>query len=62
MRQIPLAEASMDGIAGRLLSRSIQDLPLDEPILAAEHYRKTTAVQIAMPSKNGYVLKALYML
>ena len=46
LRQIPLAEASMDGIAGRLLSRSIQDLPLDEPVMAAKHYRKATAAQI----------------
>ena len=46
LRQIPLAEASMDGIAGRLLSRSVQDLPLDEPLRAAQHYRKATAAQI----------------
>ena len=46
LRQIPLAEASMDGIAGRLLARSIQDLPLDEPVMAAKQYRKATAVQI----------------
>jgi zinc protease len=46
LRQIPLAEASMDGIAGRLLSRSIQDLPLDEPVTAAKQYRKATAAQI----------------
>ncbi|MDD5168728.1 MAG: pitrilysin family protein [Syntrophales bacterium] len=46
LRQIPLAEASMEGIAARLLSRSIQDLPLEEPILAAKHYRKATAAQV----------------
>jgi zinc protease len=46
LRQIPLAEASMDDIARRLLSRSVQDLPLEEPVKAAKHYRKTTADQI----------------
>jgi zinc protease len=46
LRQITLAEASMDGIAGRLLFRSIQGLPLDEPATAAKHYRQATAVQI----------------
>lgn len=46
LRQIPLAEASMDGIAGRLLFRSVQDLPLDEPIRAAKQYRKATAALI----------------
>jgi len=46
LRQIPLAEASMDSIASGLLSRSIQDLPLDEPLLAAKHYRQATAAQI----------------
>jgi zinc protease len=46
LRQIPLAESSTDGIAGRLLSRSVQDLPLDEPAMAAKHYRKATAAQI----------------
>ena len=46
LRQIPLAEASTDAIAGRLLSRAVQDLPLDEPLLAAKHYRQATAAQI----------------
>lgn len=46
IRQIPLAEASMDGIAGRLLARSVRGLPLDEPVRAAKHYRRTTALQI----------------
>ncbi len=46
LRQIPLAEASTDGIAMNLLSRAQQDLPLDEPLRAARHYRKTTAVQV----------------
>ena len=46
LRQIPLAEASTDGIAMSLLARAQQDLPLDEPLRAARHYRKTTAVQV----------------
>jgi zinc protease len=46
LRQIPFSEANMDGIAGGLLSRSIQNLPLNEPIRAAERYRETTAEQV----------------
>lgn len=46
LRQIPLAEASMDGIAAGLLARSIQDLPLDEPVRAAKYYRQMTASRI----------------
>ncbi|MDQ5988477.1 MAG: hypothetical protein CSYNP_04237 [Syntrophus sp. SKADARSKE-3] len=45
-RQIPLAEASIDGIAGGLLYRSIHELSLEEPMLAARHYRKATTVQV----------------
>jgi zinc protease len=46
LRQISLSEASMDGIAGGLLYRSIHELPLEEPMLAARHYRKATAAQV----------------
>jgi zinc protease len=46
LRQIPLSEASMDDIAVSLLSRSQQDLPLDEPLYAARHYRQTSAMQV----------------
>jgi zinc protease len=46
LHQITLAEASMDDIAVRLLSLSIQDLPLDEPVMAAKYYRKATGAQI----------------
>ena len=38
LRQIPLAEASVEGIAHRLLERREYDLPLDEPTLAARRY------------------------
>ncbi len=43
MREIPLSEASEDGIAHGLLSRAINDLPLDEPIRAARIYLKLNA-------------------
>jgi zinc protease len=46
LRQITLAEASTDSIAMTLLTRSQQDLPLDEPRHAARLYRKMTARQV----------------
>jgi zinc protease len=46
LHRIPLSEASMDGIAGGLLSRSLEDLPLDEPVRAAGHYLEITADQV----------------
>jgi zinc protease len=46
LHRIPLSEASMDGIAEGLLSRSLEDLPLDEPIDAAERYLEITAEQV----------------
>ena len=46
LRQIELSEASTDNIAGRLLSLSLQDLPLDETRRAARRYRDTTAAQV----------------
>jgi zinc protease len=38
LRQIPLAEASVDGIAHGLIERREYDLPLDEPTRAAQRY------------------------
>ncbi|HXZ86366.1 MAG TPA: pitrilysin family protein, partial [Myxococcota bacterium] len=38
LKRIPLAEASVDGIAGGLLERVALGLPLDEPRQAAERY------------------------
>jgi len=38
LRQIPLAEASVDGIAHGLIDRREYDLPLDEPARAAQRY------------------------
>jgi len=38
LREIPLAESSVDTIAGGILSRAVLGLPLDEPIEAARRY------------------------
>lgn len=46
IRQIPLSEASVDGIASGLMERSMDELPLDEPLIAAGQYLKITAKDI----------------
>jgi zinc protease len=46
MREIPLSESSLGSIADGLLSRSLNDLPLDEPTIAAKKYLKLTAKQV----------------
>jgi zinc protease len=46
IRQLPLSEASMDSIAGGMLSRSQEDLPLDEPVRAAVQYLSITSDQV----------------
>jgi zinc protease len=46
VRQIPLSEASIDSIADGLLSRSMEDLALDEPVRASVLYLETTAEQV----------------
>jgi zinc protease len=46
IRQLPLSEASTDSIAGGMLSRSQEDLPLDEPVRAAEQYLSITSDQV----------------
>jgi zinc protease len=46
LRQIPLAESSLESIAQGLLSRSALNLPLDEPTLAAHRYLAMTAEQV----------------
>ena len=46
LRNIPLSESSIDGIAGGLLDRSLRDLPLDEPISAAKRYAAFTAADV----------------
>lgn len=46
IRNIPLSESSVDGIAGTLLDLSQKDLPLDEPVRAAQRYQRITAEQV----------------
>ena len=46
LRGIPLSESSTYGIAAALLQRSVRDLPLDEPIRAAERYKSLTAAEV----------------
>jgi zinc protease len=46
VRQIPLSEASVAGIAGGLLSRALLDLPLDEPMIAARTYLALTEKEV----------------
>ncbi len=46
LRQIPLAESSEDAIAGGLLARAQMDLPLDEPLRAANRYFTMTAADV----------------
>ncbi len=46
LRQIPLSDASVDDVAGRLLYYSLEGLPLDEQLRAARHYRAVTASQV----------------
>ncbi len=43
LRDIPLAEASVDSIANGWLSRSGIGLPLDEPVRAGEIYTRLDA-------------------
>jgi zinc protease len=46
LREIPLAESSVDSIAGGMLSRAILGLPLDEPIQAAHRYVALTGEDV----------------
>ncbi|MBE0650810.1 MAG: insulinase family protein [Bacteroidales bacterium] len=46
LREITLSESSEDDIAGGLLSRSLEGLPLDEPTIAAKHYVSLSAKQV----------------
>ena len=46
LREIPLSESSVNGIAQGMIDRIILDLPLNEPTLAARHYVKLTAEQV----------------
>ena len=46
LKEIPLAESSIDLIAEGLISRVELGLPLQEPLLAAQHYLALTAEQV----------------
>ncbi len=46
LRQIPLAEASVESIAHGLIERRELDLPLDEPSLAAQRYIELKAADV----------------
>jgi zinc protease len=46
LRQIPLAEASEDAVAGGLISRARIGLPLDEPTHAAQRYFTLSAEEV----------------
>ena len=46
LREIPLSESDEDSIAGGLMHRSQQGLPLDEPVRAARVYTGVTAAQV----------------
>jgi zinc protease len=46
LKEITLAESSLESIAQGLVSRTILDLPLDEPHIAAQQYIKLTAEQV----------------
>jgi zinc protease len=46
LREIPLSESSVDSIAQGLIYRATHELPLNEPIRAAQQYLKLTAGQV----------------
>jgi len=46
LREIPLAESSVDAISGGMLARSLMGLPLNEPILAAHRYLNLTPEEV----------------
>ena len=46
LQQIPLSESSVGSIAEGLISRTTNELPLDEPVLAARMYVKLTPQQV----------------
>ena len=46
LKEITLSESSLDSIAMGLISRSVLDLPWNEPTIAAQHYVALTADQV----------------
>jgi zinc protease len=52
LRSIPLQESSVGRIADGWLTRSVDGLPLDEPLVAAKHYMALTAPEIQAAYKQ----------
>jgi zinc protease len=52
LREIPLGESDVDSIARGFLARSLLDLPLDEPTLAAHRYLALGAAEIQAAFKK----------
>jgi len=52
LRDIPLAEASVDEIAGGWLSRIEMNLPLDEPVHAGKIYSQMSAKEVQAAFKK----------
>jgi zinc protease len=52
LRQIPLAEASEDSVAGGFLGRARIGLPLDEPSVAAKRYFNMSADEVRQAFKR----------
>lgn len=46
LRQLALSQSSTDAIAGELLYLAEHDLPLDQPLLTAQHYLALTPAQV----------------
>lgn len=46
LRQVPLSEASVDRIAEGWIGRATIGLPLDEPVIASQHYLELTGDQV----------------
>lgn len=46
LREIPLAESSVDAIAGGMIARATLGLPLDEPVRAARRYMELTPEEV----------------
>ncbi len=46
LKEITLSEASLSSIAQGLINRTVLDLPLDEPTIAARHYLALSAEQV----------------
>ena len=46
LREIPLSESSMDGVANGWISRTDVGLPLDEPVQAARRYVRLTGADV----------------